>query len=75
MKELATTLELDLLLSGGCADPNCHHTHEKLDKMYLHGSCHPRGPIKVLYHKGGLLQIKCYICGELISAIKVASPL
>lgn len=54
-----------------CAVPGCDHTHHD-EGLYLSGVCHPKAPVRALYHDG-VLVFTCAVCEEFITRVAVAA--
>lgn len=74
MKPL-TRVELDLMLAGGCGNPECTDPRCKsdLNEVYIQAQCHPEAPmVAASYVKGGQMRFECAVCRKLVVEVEVA---
>jgi hypothetical protein len=51
----------------GCINPDCTGEHP----VFLQSNCHPGKGVEAAY-QGGVLEIACYVCHELIVRVEVS---
>ena len=59
-----------------CGEPNCKHTDQEHNVLYLNSACHTRSAVEALYNKqDGCIHIICHTCKKPIATIAVARGL
>ena len=71
--EPLTKIDLDIMIKGGCDDPECKHKHELSPELYMTQQCHPKAGLYVKYdERDHLVHIECAVCELLVCKIKPA---
>jgi hypothetical protein len=71
--KVATRLDFDILVAGGCTAPGCKHEHDmKKVGMVLICKC-TCCSFRAIYRKG-ILTLECAACKKIMGGIKIAEP-
>jgi len=59
-----------------CGEPNCEHTEEEHNILFLNSACHTRGGVEAYYNKkDGCIHVTCLVCKRPVATIAVAKEL